>query len=459
MNNCAPISSNCITWEGTDIPCLNIKTGDSLSVLIANIANKVCELANPLDLSQLSLQGLLEICNQSEPINITLISVLQLMIDNNVCLKDLIDSIVERLNDINNSSIFNLNLFCLGTEDEFGNAVDIAEEELLQLLINGICDLKTDVANINLRITAIQEVIDNIDIAPVVTEPDIATCLDATEKPTSEQIIIVADEICTIREDVGSTANVQNALSKQNVELDAKYITNTDWILTSSVTNISKLLNNLVVIALDHEERITNIENNCCALSCDDVKIDFSVTPNEFYNGLILNFGNINGTFIPNGFEDCGSKVTIIDVNGLKVGPTNIEIVNDDVDDGPYIVEINVSSLQLDQDLIINVESRMCNGSLVCVKCTSKRFSFFNSGCPACEIENSNEEDTIEVFYTLPNDETEYSEVIPAGNKGYINRFATVTTVEVDGVETDIDESGGVSDCFGFPDAPIEAAP
>jgi hypothetical protein len=456
MNNCAEISSNCVTWEGSDIPCLGIKNGDSLSTLVTIIATKVCELAEPLDLSTLSLQGLLDICGQTEPINITIQTVLQLMIDNNVCLKELIDDINQRLNDIESGDTLTLNLSCLGSEDEFGNEVEIAENDLLQILINSICDLKESISSINLKITDLQEQINAIEINPVITEPDIATCLESDELPTSEQIVIVADEICSVREDLGSTANVQNALSKQTAELDAIYITNPDWILTASVTNLTKLINNLAVIALGHEERITNIENNCCALDCDDVKIGFSVTPNATYNGLIINFGNINGTYIPTGFSDCGSKVTIIDVNGDKVGPYALTIVNDDVEDGPYIVELNVSALQLDENLTINVESRMCNGSLVCVKCTSKQFSFFNSGCPACGIENANEEGVVVVTYTLPGDETEYTETIPAGLTGYINRFATVTEVTLDAVVVTKELSGAISDCFGFPDTPPE---
>lgn len=449
-NDCAPISSNCVTWLGEDIPCLGIKHGDSISTLVAIIANKVCEISVPQDLSKLSLEGLLSICNQVEPVSLTLVSVLQLMIDNNVCLKDLIDAINERLNNLEGNSSLTLILNCLGTEDEFGNPVEIDENTLLQLLIDNICQLKSDIADINIKIVDLQTQINNIVITPEIIEPNITTCLDPISAPTSEHIETVATEICSIRTDVGTTANVQNALAKQVSDLDAKYITNPDWILSTQVNNLSKLINNLLVLALDHEERITNIENNCCALTCDHVTIGFSVAPNEMYNGLVLNFGNIHGTFIPSGFTDCGSKVTIIDADGTIVGPVLIQIRNDDLEDGPYEVEINVSALRLNADLTVNVESKFCNGSLVCVKCNSKKFSFFNSGCPACALLNDNETGDIVITYTLPDDVTEYTETIVPGQTGYINRFATITEITLAGSPVTAGSSGVLSDCFDF---------
>ena len=30
-NNCDPISSNCVVWQGPDLPCVEICTGDTIS--------------------------------------------------------------------------------------------------------------------------------------------------------------------------------------------------------------------------------------------------------------------------------------------------------------------------------------------------------------------------------------------------------------------------------------------
>ena len=45
-NGCTPISSNCVIWQGPNVSCLDLCTGDTISVVIATLAEKLCELIN-----------------------------------------------------------------------------------------------------------------------------------------------------------------------------------------------------------------------------------------------------------------------------------------------------------------------------------------------------------------------------------------------------------------------------
>jgi hypothetical protein len=47
--NCSPISSNCVVWEGPDMPCIKLCKGDTISDVIAELANKLCALFDSLD--------------------------------------------------------------------------------------------------------------------------------------------------------------------------------------------------------------------------------------------------------------------------------------------------------------------------------------------------------------------------------------------------------------------------
>ena len=42
--NCDPISSNCVIWQGPDIECVNICNGDTVSTVVAAMANLLCQL-------------------------------------------------------------------------------------------------------------------------------------------------------------------------------------------------------------------------------------------------------------------------------------------------------------------------------------------------------------------------------------------------------------------------------
>lgn len=70
--------SNEVAWNGPEIPCLGICTGQSLNKITYVIATKLCELAAPYDLSTLTLQGALDIFNRDEPANRTIANVFQL---------------------------------------------------------------------------------------------------------------------------------------------------------------------------------------------------------------------------------------------------------------------------------------------------------------------------------------------------------------------------------------------
>ena len=57
---CNPISSNCVIWQGPDIPCINLCKGDSISQVLAHLAEIMCEVqaATCCDVSLLDPQCL-----------------------------------------------------------------------------------------------------------------------------------------------------------------------------------------------------------------------------------------------------------------------------------------------------------------------------------------------------------------------------------------------------------------
>ena len=53
--NCTPISSNCITWTGPNIPCIKLCKGDSVTDVLYNFAMSYCDLLSQLDPSKYDL--------------------------------------------------------------------------------------------------------------------------------------------------------------------------------------------------------------------------------------------------------------------------------------------------------------------------------------------------------------------------------------------------------------------
>ena len=62
---CSPISSNCVLWQGPDIPCINLCKGDTVSDVVAALAEELCCVLTILDINSYDLS-----CfniNQSKP--------------------------------------------------------------------------------------------------------------------------------------------------------------------------------------------------------------------------------------------------------------------------------------------------------------------------------------------------------------------------------------------------------
>ncbi len=59
---CSPTSSNCVIWNGPDVPCLSLCKGDTVTDVVYKLATELCTLLDTLnvdnyDLSCLSLDG------------------------------------------------------------------------------------------------------------------------------------------------------------------------------------------------------------------------------------------------------------------------------------------------------------------------------------------------------------------------------------------------------------------
>jgi len=57
-NGCNPISSNCVVWQGPDIPCIDLCHGDTISEVIYKLAVELCDLLDATSLTGLDLSCL-----------------------------------------------------------------------------------------------------------------------------------------------------------------------------------------------------------------------------------------------------------------------------------------------------------------------------------------------------------------------------------------------------------------
>lgn len=379
VENCIPTPSSCVEWNGGEIKFLGICDGESLNNLLWEVITKLQEIAGE-DLSGFDIDSLLDICNQKAPQEITIISILNLIKTNQVCLKDYIDVLDGKLTELLKEQGVTINLKCYAEFDNLGNTLSISRTELDQLIIDNLCAQKVRIETLEGKVVNLQSQIDNIDINPAVSEPEFSTCVDGTSKPTSEQTKSIAISLCELKDETGTGADIASALSNTpSIFSTVEYLALTGWIV--SPATLADNYNNLLIAFNYLIGRVTNIEDTCCAASCKDVELGFTGTYNEDNTGLIIKFTSGAGTNIPSGFLDIGSVITITDIDG------NVETFNTTSPDliaNNAQIEISITGLNLNGDLIVNVDANMSNETLVCSKCLSKVVK--KAQCDYCEI-------------------------------------------------------------------------
>lgn len=368
------LSTNCVVWNGPSITCLDICHGEVLTDVMWAIADKVCKLANDIDVTEMDISCLLDLCT-SCPGEKTLKNIIQLLLDNQCKLKDLIDAIiVDPVADVE----LNLNLKCLRVFDEFGNEIPQNLNQTLQSMVNELCKHTDQILVLQTTVIDLQNQIDNIEINPTTSEVNISTCI-ASIRPTSQQVILVADALCDFKEVVGNDTDIQVAIAQQCPNLNPLFSSNPNWDL--SPDSLASSFGNLWIAYCNLLARVTNIEKTCCAPSCDKVKIGFITTFND-NNTVTLSFTSGSGSSIPAGFEDCGSILTITNQNNVTFSlPVPIE-------QGADSEEIDLSLFQNGDMLTFSFDAKLCSDGLVCQKCYGKVVKYIN-GC--CTITNTSD--------------------------------------------------------------------
>ena len=359
-NGCDNISSNCVIWQGPDIACINLCSGDSVSEVVSKLATEVCTLittgvtANPdltgLDLTCLNVAGK----NPTE-----LVPVLQEMI-NSICANK--STSLARTSQA--LPIMTLPV-CLQYNDAGGNPVTqlpldqfatrIANQVCLNLTAIGI--IQSTLTSYNTRLNTLEACV--LPCSGAVAEAQvIPTCiLPAALTNVSVLLLALETRFCALETAVGLPAAILGTIGQTSLTSASAQLTNPGsnygsiggW--NSTPVNLAQTVQNAWVVIDDMYTAIASIQLNCCPSGCDSVIFRYTTTNSLSSAGEIqgINF-NFQTSSIPAAFNDCAGStvITITDVDGVAV--TSI---------------VNVSTLQNNASgVLINVPTLNTNSNL-----------------------------------------------------------------------------------------------
>lgn len=389
--------SGCIIWNGPEIACLDICAGDKLNDLVYAIATKVCESTSSTDLSTLSLQCLVDKLGVTLPTEKNILTILQVLVNNDCHLKDLIDAVDAKI--VDTDVELNLNLSCLGTDDIYGNPILLTQIELDQVLITAVCSLKTRMTSAEGAIVVLQSEMDTLQatVDAIDTDPEVTTCIGSA-KPMSDALVEVAADYCTYKGSVGTLSQIAFVLAQQGAALNTEFHLTAGWVVSPATQ--AQSLSNLWIAFNSYFNRLKVIEQTCCAPTCDKIKIGFIPTFDFQAHTVTLLFSSGAGTVIPAGFEDVGTDITFTDVNGLQVGPYSTALTPIAIDaEVPdlYLAMLASGILTVSFKTFFVLRDSNDNIILTCKDCYSVQVPY-DSGC--CVYTNDSDENIIIIYET-----------------------------------------------------------
>ena len=422
---CSPTTSNCVIWQGPNLPCIHLCTGDTVSDVVFKLATEICDVKTSLDLSDFDLTALVGFCTTTPTPAMTLVGILGYLRDKLACLEILIPP--------NPAVAVPVTLApcaggIIGTNYSYAEAINILASKLCLVLgdhgldtssvVNQIYDLidglQSQITSNSIALGIIQTQLNNFVNAQVITlgscsglsapastrdvvqELEQQMCLIASAIDNSSPILSISKGVGALTSGIATGAacatNASPSLS-QGGQLSAF----PGW--KTNITGLGDSINNLWIALCDVRAAVKLIQDNCCKITCDSINIDFNTSFNLTAKTLTLDF---SASRIPIGFVDRGTDITITDVNGLSVhivtNGVGYPYIVTNSGTAPSIIQTLASALVISIDglatgkLLISFKSNflLTADNSVCNNCFSKEVNYVNDNC--CSITNTGTE-------------------------------------------------------------------
>lgn len=394
QRSCTPISSNCVTWQGPDISCINLCKGDSISDVTYKMAVQLCTL-----LDELKVSGFDVTC--FPPISPVPTSV-----------KDIIQFILDQLCIIQNTPATNSPADCAATlaclvpvpeclqyPNPLGDmVVQLSVTDFATLIGNTVCGIIDGTVTINKTLTQHTKEIDSISQVVFPAGGLVKSVQDQLIIPTSDCVLkgssnipivdfveAIEADFCALRAATGTPIQITSAIGQQCINLDTSpSLSNPTvsmaslpgWFSAGDVNTMAAAVNNMWLTICDMRSAVQNVVTNCCNTTCDAVQIVMDAsfaTPN-----IELAFTGTAGSFV-----DCfanGMFVTITDAYGLTY-TEQVQVIPN-LGGATQTIDLSTTLLNLYTDYTVKLDVCASDGDLTCNKCLTVGVENFDT-CPS----------------------------------------------------------------------------
>lgn len=379
-NGCNNISSNCVIWQGPNIACIDLCTGDTVSEVVAKLAEKLCDIISGVQ-SEPDLSGFdLKCALPSGTAPSTLKDNLQAIVDY-ICALPSGGSGITTLPNINLCTNLQYDDPATGAK-----VTSLPLDQYALLVGNKVCDILDSIITINNTLTSLGDRITILEncVLPCssgsVNEAQIISqCVVPGGQLVNVSVVLLALEtrFCALETATGTPTLINNAISQQSLTSSYTLLSNpltnygsqTGW--HTSTNTLAQSVQNQWIVLDDLYHAIQTIQLNCCPGACDSITVGMAAT--GVTDSGTGNIGQVNLNFssssIPSAFNDCGGfqTITITDTVGGSITTTQQVTALQSNTSG---VNVTVSSLNTYGDLSVamnwcfNDGTNNCEGTI-----------------------------------------------------------------------------------------------
>ncbi len=329
---CSHISSNCVVWQGPDIPCIGLCNGDTVSDVIAKLAEKLCDLLDQTTTAEPDLTGLDLLCTlpngQTAPD--TIAETIQVIVNYVCSISQTPDYVLPTIN-----LPACLHYTPQGSVDE---VTALPLDEYAELLATEICDILSTISVIQTNLLDHESrlvILENC-VLPCASGPAdqyvLSECLfPGVSTSHGDMILALETAHCNLESAVGSPALISLAVNASNCLLGADtmlsgegtYGSMANWI--AQPATLSHAVQNAWVVICDMYDAIQTIQANCCPGACDSIVYAFSASLNKSNDGVPIGITALfTASSVPATYNDCtgSSTLTVTDGNGASTTTT-----------------------------------------------------------------------------------------------------------------------------------------
>ena len=269
---CSPISSNCVIWQGPDIPCIKLCAGDTISDVIFKLATELCTVLDTLNVTNYDLSCFnLTACGPND-----FQALIQFLIEQICALQTEVNSLA----DPSTSSIINTTrstnadaLVTVASCFVINGVTVMTVSEYAQAIGTRVCALVTEIATIEASITSLDVRVTALESAPAptFTLPNIpvdCTLSGTVVSPGNYPIDTVLNALindntygyCALKAATGEASAITTAVLSQcisDADLSLEFGTAFSvayagtWVTSSNLDTAADAINNLWIAICD----------------------------------------------------------------------------------------------------------------------------------------------------------------------------------------------------------------